>query len=312
MIISASRRTDIPAYHGEWLWRRLCDGHCLVANPFNPRQVSRVDLRPEQVDALVFWTRNARPLLSRLPELERAGYASVFLYTLVGHGPALDGKTPSPERAARTFRELAELLGPERLVWRYDPIVLTERADCDFHLRVFEDIARRLQGATRRVIISLYEPYKKTRRRMASLADQGHGLLAPSDSALLRLLTTLPACAEHYGLRVQSCAQDLDLEPFGVLRGSCIDANWLSSALGKSIEPGPDPSQRAHCGCASSKDIGAYDTCLTGCSYCYASADFQRAVFAATQRDPQAQSLAESLTGCARVSPVRTEPQSSA
>jgi hypothetical protein len=296
MIISASRRTDIPAYHGEWLINRLRAGCCLVSNPFNPRQVSRVDLRPESVDALVFWTRNARPLLPRLPELDRAGYAYAFLYTIVAHGSALDGKTPSPERAARTFRELAELLGPERLIWRYDPIVLTERTDCGFHLRAFEDIARRLQGATKRVIVSFYEPYKKTRRRMDALADQGYGLIAPLEEDLLSLLATLPACAEHYGMRVQGCAQEMDLQPYGIVKGSCIDPEWLSAALGRNIEAGRDPRQRSQCGCAISKDIGAYDSCLTGCGYCYASSDFQRAARNAAQRDPLGESLSLSAS----------------
>jgi len=154
MIISASRRTDIPAFYAEWLMNRVRAGFCDVPNPVNPKQVSRVSLAPADVDVVVFWTRNAEPLLLHLPELDQRGFKYYFLYTVMNNPRALDPSVRGLDRATATFREVARRIGPERVVWRYDPIVVTDRTDPEFHLAQFARIRDRLDAATRRCVVS--------------------------------------------------------------------------------------------------------------------------------------------------------------
>ena len=138
MIISASRRTDIPAFYSEWMLHRLKAGYCTVANPFNRNQVSRISLRPEDVDAIVFWTRNPRPLMRYIPELDSQGYRYYFQFTILGYPREIDPKSPTAAAAVQTFHELSERLGPTRVIWRYDPIVFTGLTPPAFHRENFQ------------------------------------------------------------------------------------------------------------------------------------------------------------------------------
>ena len=151
MIISASRRTDIPAFYAEWMVRRLREGYCTVPNPFNRNQVSRISLRPEDVDAIVFWTRNPRPLMPYLDELDSRGYRYYFQFTILGYPREIDPKSPPAATAVEAFCELAERLGPRRVIWRYDPIVFTGITPPAFHQENFQRLAESLRGHTRRV-----------------------------------------------------------------------------------------------------------------------------------------------------------------
>ena len=126
MIISASRRTDIPAFYAEWFIRRIRAGYCLVPNPFNSQQVQRVSLLPEDVDAIVFWTRNPRPIFSHLAELDERGYRYCFQYTLMDNPAPIDPASPHPPASVATFRDLAHRISPQRVIWRYDPILISE------------------------------------------------------------------------------------------------------------------------------------------------------------------------------------------
>ena len=169
MIISASRRTDIPAFYAEWLIRRLRAGYCTVPNPLNRNQVSRISLRPEDVDVIVFWTRNARPLMTYLEELDSRGYRYYFQYTIVGNPWEIDPKSPPVATAVQTFCELSEQLGPNRVIWRYDPIVFTDLTPPAFHRENFQRIAESLRNRTRRSVVSIVDMYRKTESRMKDL-----------------------------------------------------------------------------------------------------------------------------------------------
>ena len=148
MIIGASRRTDIPAFYAEWMLHRLRAGYCTVANPYNRNQVSRISLRPEDVDAIVFWTRNPRPLMRYIPELDSQGYRYYFQFTILGYPREIDHKSPPAAAAVQTFRELSERLGPTRVIWHYDPIVFTGLTPPAFHRENFSDWPNR-SGAIR-------------------------------------------------------------------------------------------------------------------------------------------------------------------
>jgi hypothetical protein len=290
VIVSASRRTDIPAFYARWFVNRLRAGFCEVANPFNAAQVGHVSLRPEDVDAIVFWTRDPRPLLPHLPELRAMGHEPFFLFTLLDNPRELDPKSPAPDVALPTFAALAAAL-PGRVTWRYDPIVLTERTPPDWHRRTFERLAAQLVGLTDRVVVSFLEPYRKIAGRMRALTAQGFEPLVPEAQASLRLLLDLRDMAAAHGMRLCTCSQPESYAQAGIPPACCIDPDWIAAHTGRPLSPGKDPHQRPHCGCASSKDIGAYDRCLFGCRYCYATTSFDRARAAFTRHDPEATAL---------------------
>ncbi len=265
--------------------------YCLVPNPFNPRQITRVSLAREDVDAIVFWTRNPLPLLPFLTELDDRGLRHCFLFTVLDNPRALDPCAPTGQAGIRAFAALAAKLSPRRLVWRYDPIVLTPTTDVDFHLRTFGRLARALRGCTRRVVVSLLECYRKNRSRLQAVAAQGLDILAPDEPALRELLAGLGALAGENDMEIFSCADTDDLSPFGIQPGRCIDAAWLSETTGCALVSGKDGSQRPHCGCAPSRDIGCYETCLFGCVYCYATTSFARARERHARHDPLGEAL---------------------
>lgn len=294
VIISASRRTDIPAFYAEWMMNRLRAGSCAVPNPFNRDQVSRVSLRPEDVEVIVFWTRHARPLLAHLDELERRGYRFYFLYTLVDYPRPIERGSPGTERAVRTFRELSERIGPERVVWRYDPILFGDVTGPDFHRERFGRLTERLAGHTRRVVVSVVDIYRKLAGRLRDLEAGGARLCDESGLAegeLAELMTWMAERARAAGLEIASCAETLDLAPYGIRPGKCIDDGLIREVFGIDVTSRKDPAQRRACGCVASRDIGMYDSCVFGCSYCYATTSFERAWANRRAHDPRSPSL---------------------
>lgn len=273
MIISASRRTDIPAFHASWFMDCIHQGRVAVKNPFNPRQETIVSLTPAQVDVIVFWTRDAAPLVKHLPELDYGGYRYIFLYTITGYGPPLETRCPPLPTALETFKRLSDTIGPERVIWRFDPIICIEEQGSDWIIARFEQIAQSLHGCTGRVIISFLDLYKKVIKRLAKL-KQETGLTvvdaAERQDFVSVTATALASLAAKNKMEIQSCAEKTDLKPFGIAPGSCIDAEYLSRLFGIAVPPAKDKSQRPRCRCAPSRDIGTYNTCRHGCEYCYA------------------------------------------
>ena len=288
MIISASRRSDLPAFYTPWLLERLAQGWCLVANPFNPRQVSRLSLARDQVEAMVLWTKNPAPLLARLDELDRPGFAYYFLYTLNPYPPDLEPHLPPLEQRLATFQALATRLGPDRVVWRYDPIIISNRTPPAWHEQAFASLSRELAGACQRVIVSLVHPYAKTRRRLGALAQRGWEFSWPAwDQALAQdLLATLARLAAGQGMTMAACASPVDLRSIGVEPARCIDPQLIARIGGPAGLGGTDPGQRPECGCAPSRDMGAPDTCLHGCEYCYACVSQSAALANHQRHDP--------------------------
>ena len=293
MLISVSRRTDIPAYYTPWFINRLRAGYCAVPNPFNAGQVSRIDLRPEAVDAFIFMSRNFRPLLPHLDELDRRGYRALYEATLMDNPRLLDGHTPSLQAGLRTLCRLSDQVGKDCLVWRYDPIVISNLTPPDFHRRTFASIAAALKGRAFRVVISLVDPYPKAVRRWEALRQQGL-IVAPAEEALAAFLALAPDLAEsaaRSGIEIEACAEVVDLEPYGIRHGACIDGNYIARRFNLPLTASKDPGQRPACGCSISRDIGMYNTCLHGCAYCYATSSFERARLRHAQHDPASPSL---------------------
>lgn len=266
MIISVSRRTDIPACHADWFFRRLQEGFVLVRHPMNPRRVSRVCLSPEVVDGFVFWTKNPLPMLERLSLLKE--YAYYFQFTLTPYGRDAEPGLPSKRDVLiPAFRKLSSLLGRHRVIWRYDPVFLSRTYTFEYHVRWFERLAALLAPCTEKCVISFLDVYRDTKRNMASL-----GLRDFPPDMQAELAGKLAEAAHAYGLRVESCAEDMDLSRFGIAHGRCVDADLIGRTGNVSLKVNRDGNQRPACGCAQSIDIGAYGSCRHGCLYCYAGA----------------------------------------
>lgn len=294
MIISASRRTDIPAFYAEWFENRVRAGYCTVPNPFNRKQVSFVSLKPDDVDVIVFWTRNPAPLLPVLRYLDQIKLRYYFQYTLMDNPREIDTKAPSLRASLKTFQNLSEQIGPDKVIWRYDPIVFSNATPVAFHEDTFERLASALHGYTNRVVISILDSYPKTLKRIANLRKQGIDVqtgFGHSDNNLAQLMTFMVRTALEHDLEIYSCAEVLNLSQFGIRPGKCIDNEFINKVFGLTVRRTKDPNQRAECGCIASKDIGVYDTCLFGCQYCYATSSFERAYANHDSHDPKSPSL---------------------
>jgi hypothetical protein len=173
-----------------------------------------------------------------------------------------------PDVAVRVdaFRALADTVGKERVVWRYDPILLSPAYTLDHHLRRFEQLARLLAGYTEKCVISFLDFYPKI-----SAAVRALGIIPASDEQKRRIAKSLADIAFSHGLAVDACAEAIDLSDIGIGHARCVDDRLLSRISGHPISVGKDRNQRPACGCAASVDIGAYDTCPHGCRYCYAN-----------------------------------------
>lgn len=263
MIVSVSRRTDVPCWYSDWFFRRLREGYALVRNPMNPRQISRVPLTPDAVDGFVFWTKNPAPMLPRLDEL--CGWPYYFQFTLTPYGHDIEAGLPDKfESLLPAFLRLSEVAGPERVLWRYDPILFDGRWTVDAHLERFDRMARLLRGATDSCTISFLDSYRGISRNL-------RGLRSPAGGEQHQLAAGLAKIAQENGMRLQTCAEAIDLSEYGVGHARCIDAERMSRIARRPLAAPKDKSQRPECGCAVSVDIGAYDTCRNGCRYCYAN-----------------------------------------
>ncbi|MDR3139108.1 MAG: DUF1848 domain-containing protein [Treponema sp.] len=276
MIISVSRRCDIPRFRFDWFLERLNLGFTEVANPFNRGQVRRVSLLPEDAEALVFWTRDPGAILGNLENPELRGRRFYVMTTLTGYPRILEPNLPSPERVIAAMRELGEKLGPRRIIWRYDPLFLSSLTGPEFHLANFRSLAEALKGRVRRVIISLYDEYPGARRRIAALEGAGPFRALPlyGDGGLIlpetrELLASMARTAAEAGMEIQTCAEGEDLGALGIRAGACLDGELIRELWG--IETGgKDKNQRPRCRCVPSTDIGSYGPCPAGCVYCYA------------------------------------------
>lgn len=283
MIISASYRTDIPAYYADWFLGRLEAGLCRVSSPWGGRD-SEVALTPAAVDGFVLWTRNIRPLAGALA---RVAAVAPFMvqYTVTGYPRALEAAVPPTDQAVAAVRRLAADFGPKAVVWRYDPILFTDLTPADWHMANFARLADALAGATDEVVVSFAHVYRKTRRNL-DIAAAAHGFAwrDPPDDEKRALLGALVPAAEARGMRLRVCAQAAYLVP-GAALARCVDAERLSAIAGEAIAARVK-GNRPDCLCHESRDIGAYDSCLQGCVYCYAVSDPGRAAARRRAHDP--------------------------
>jgi hypothetical protein len=273
MIISASRRTDIPKYYSEWFVNRIKEGYVDVRNPMNASQVSRYSLSSEIVDGIVFWTKDPAPMLKRLDALSE--YSYYFQFSLTPYGKDIESNLPDKHELINTFKELSSRIGSDRVNWRYDPILLNGKYSMEYQIRAFEKIATELDGYTNKVTISFIDEYNFGGRSVYSSLQTGEITIAQQNLLAEKILEI----ARDKGMSVDTCAEKIDLQKYGIEHGRCVDGRIFERLNGCKLsrlktryeELAKDTAQRKECHCVESIDIGWPNTCLNGCKYCYAT-----------------------------------------
>ncbi|MEQ8586545.1 MAG: DUF1848 domain-containing protein [Thalassobaculaceae bacterium] len=289
MIVSASYKTDIPAFYGAWFRNRLAAGHARVVNPYGGAPFT-VPLGPERADAFVFWTRNAGPFLDTLDLLAAEKRPFMVQMTVTGYPRALERSVIDTDRAVAQIREIARRFGARSVVWRYDPVLLTDVTPADFHLRSMTALAAALAASVDEVVLSFATIYRKTGANLRRLErDAGIAWHDPPASEKRALLARLAEIAADRGIRPSLCAQPDLLVP-GLDPAACIDIGRLSDVAGRAIGA-REKGNRPGCLCAESRDIGAYDSCPHGCLYCYAVGQPETAKRKMRAHDPDGEFL---------------------
>ncbi len=290
MILSVSRRTDVPAFFSDWFYNRINEGFVLVRNPMNNKQVSRILLNPEVIDCIVFWSKNPKNLIVNLDKIKNYHY--YFQFTLTPYDKTIEVNVPEKTVLIKTFIELSQRIGKERVIWRYDPIMLTQKFTKEYHFNRFEYLAEKLHRYTKKCIISFVDMYKKTERNTATI-----DIMPMTDSVIFEIAEKLSIIAKKYGLSLETCSEAVDLSAFGINHGKCIDDKLISGIIGKPLFIEKDTNQRLSCGCVKSIDIGAYNTCKHNCLYCYANFSKSLVEKNCLQHNPDAPLLYGALKG---------------
>jgi len=287
MILSASRRTDIPCYYSEWFMNRLKAGFVLTRNPMNHSQVSKINLSPEVIDCIVFWTKDAKNIFPYLEIINEMGYPYYFQFTVTPYDNAIEKKIRDKNGIVNTFMELSQLIGKERVLWRYDPIIFNDNLTINYHKEQFGLLCERLHDYTESVTISFVDGYKKIKTDIVREI---------TIEEMLELSSYIGKTAKNAGLAVRSCSERTALAIYGIERSSCIDKNVIEKICGYGLATKQDKNQREFCECIESIDIGTYNSCSNGCTYCYANKSENTAAANLKKHNIHADMLNDSVT----------------
>lgn len=270
MILNTGGRTDTVQYFSDWLLNRFREGYVLSRNPLFPDKVTRYELSPSKIDCVVFCSKNYEPILSRLHEITDR-YNTYFFYTITAYGKDIEPGVPSIDQSIDTLLKLEKLVGKERITWRYDPVLLTKKYTIQQHLITFGHMAARLSGHVRDCTFSFVELYKKLQFNFPEMTLM-------TDEDMEELAKGLGAIARKNRLILKTCASSADYSEYGILPSGCITLDILGDANGVSFRKLKHNGMRKGCNCITSHDIGAYETCINGCKYCYANTDHLKAL----------------------------------
>ena len=264
MILSVSRRTDIPAFYSEWFFNRIKEGFVYVRNPMNIHCISHIPINKDVVDGIVFWSKNPSVMMSRLDELSEFNY--YFQFTVNSYNQHIETNVPEKKHVINTFKRLSDLISPKRVIWRYDPILITSDINLEYHTKYFEVLAKELKGFTNLCMISFVDFYKKTERNLRSIEAR-----ELTENEIHTVAQKFVEICQVYNLKIQTCAEKINLDSYGIKHGRCIDNELIEEISNSRLEVTKDKNQRDECGCISSIDIGEYNTCRHNCLYCYAN-----------------------------------------
>jgi len=300
-VISASRRTDIPAFYSEWFMNRIRAGYVRWVNPFS-KAICRVSLRTENVAAIVFWSKNYLPLLPHLDELDAGDYRMVFHFTINGLPRVFEPRVPDAPELLECARMLSNRYGADTILWRYDPVFISSITSPQYHLGRFRKLCAELEGTAKRCYFSFTVFHRKVLRNTDALSDET-GIVfydLPRDDRI-ELANALADIASEYGIQMLSCCGDYLLSG-KIKKAHCTDAELLNRLYPDKVGFPEEIPTREECWCCQCTDIGAYDTCVHGCVYCYANSNRRMALHNHGKQD----SRRDMLVG--NPPPARTKP----
>ncbi len=266
-IISASRKTDIPSQYSKWFFERLHEGYTIIEDPEGSNDLYQLPLTPNEVDGIVFWTKNPSPMLDRLEELK--GFAYYFQFTVTGYDKKIEPNIPDKDTVIiPTFKKLAKIIGPEKVIWRYDPIILSQDYNIDYHIKQFSHLAESLEGYTEKCIIGFLATYDHILRSLEDI-----GIQEPDLKQKRNIAKALAEKASQHGIALETCKMEADFADLGIGYAHCVDDHLFEKILGKPLDM---DDQRLEAGCVSSIDIGLCNTCKNGCRYCFANFEQQQ------------------------------------
>ncbi len=278
MIINTGQRTDIPAFYAKWFAKRLQEGFVCVRNPFDLQQVSKYILSPDVVDIIGFCSKNPAPMFPYM-ELLR-DYGQFWYVTITPYGRDIEPNVPDKHKLLEDFKHLSEIVGINSIGWRYDPIFITERYTVQYHLKAFEQMAGALSGYTNTVVISFIDLYKKVIKNFPEVREVSY-----EDKLILG--QKIIEISRKYGMTVRPCAEGDFLQRYGADCSGCMTVAMYEKALQKRLLVPKKKAAREQCACYLSGDIGAYDSCMHLCRYCYANNDRDKVMQNYKLHDPE-------------------------
>lgn len=278
MIVNSGSRTDIPAFYSKWFMNRIREGYVMVRNPYYPEQVTRYRLDPEVVDVLAFCTKNPEPMLPFVEELK--AFRQLWYVTITPYETEIEENVPDKAEVMASFRRLSDAVGKRAVIWRYDPIFVSEQYSVEFHQKAFEHMARELRGYTGTAVISFIDLYEKTKRNFPEVRE----VTGEEQENLTKAFVSV---GETYGMTIRTCLENRELSGFGAVTDGCMTREVIEQAVGITLETPKVPGARPECGCVLGNDIGMYNTCAHFCKYCYANYDRNTVIRNMRQHDPE-------------------------
>lgn len=293
-IISVSRRTDIPAFYGEWFLNRVKDGIVGYVNPFSPSQKIFVSLQKQDVIAFVFWSSNYAPFIPVLHILQEMGYKFYLHFTINGYPKYFENNIPKIDDLINTVKELGSFLDDDQIWWRYDPIIISEQTDYDFHLKNIDYIASKIHPYIKRCYFSFVSLYDKVKRSFYAFnLSRNNKIIEPTLNEKIILSNDIAQILNNYNITLYSCSNtELVTKPV-IKRARCLDISFIDDYLYKNTikHKVKKYSTRKDCGCNYAVDIGVYDSCPHGCIYCYANVNKEKALRIYKSHDPNSSFL---------------------
>jgi DNA repair photolyase len=277
---------------------RLHDGYVCIKNPMNANQISKVALNPNVVDCIIFWSKNPEPIIKNLDSIDEMRYKYYFQFTITPYDNTLEPAVPDKRRITETFISLSEKIGKEKVIWRYDPIILNDKLTINFHVNAFEKMMSKLSDYTSECIISFVDPYKRTKRQMGNNFTRDITTIEMS-----KIAEAFSEIAKDTRVKLKTCAEIIDLDQYGIEHASCIDRFKIESIISCPLsDKVKKDGQREACGCMECIDVGAYNTCKNGCLYCYATFSRDATVNNCKRHNPKSPLLIGELTSSDKVS----------
>lgn len=265
MLINTGSRTDIPAFFHKWFLNRVEEGFVYSKNPYN-NQIYKYNINPKTVDCMCFCSKNPKSLVNKIDRLSE--YNQFWFMTINPYEKDVEVNVPDYKRVIKTFKKLSNYIGPNCLEWRYDPIFITEKYDLEFHIEKFSQIASELSDYTNYCTISFIDLYKKVVRNF----PQARGVEIEEQ---LIIGENFSKIAADCNIQIKTCLEGTLLDQFGCDSSGCMTQKVIERAIGNNLKIPKGKYKNRECNCIFGRDIGAYNTCMHGCKYCYANSNMK-------------------------------------